>query len=487
VALLIDPSTPFDPFRVQIARAFRELTLNQVRISSGRRLLRPSDHPADAARALRFRAAVQAAGASAEAAAEARFAVASQENALQTISLRIAEARARAAQAGSGIAGEPDLRNLATEIDNILEEILSLSNGKDDSRFLFAGSRTGTVPFVATRVGGKIASVAYAGDSITRRVRLSALDERPVDLAGDRVFLSFDRGATSILGSTGLALAAGASDTMTGSARILLQHVATTLGDGLLPGGGDTASGLRLGASSSADTILGAHTVSVTQDPSGGGTISLNGGPPVAFTGTETDLAVGDGTGALVHLDVTALVAGFSGDVAASGSGQIGVEGGPFTPLAFSSGFVLDDGTGRVVHLDTSGARLSGDALVVFPGTESIFEALAGLRDEILAAADGTSRPNLADRIQVRLASLDVAHEGILSALSELGTRGAGFERMESAFELLGVHNEERRASVEDLDLVDASIRLTRAEATYQAALAVAARAASSPRLLDFL
>jgi flagellin-like hook-associated protein FlgL len=487
VAPLIDPSTPFDPFRVQIARAFRELTLHQVRISSGRRLLRPSDHPADAARALRLRAAVQAAGNSADAAAQARLAVESQATALQTISLRLTEARARAEQAASGIAGETDLRNLATEIDSILEEILSLANGAEDGRFLFSGSRTTTAPFSLTRAGGQVASVEYEGDSLSRRVRFGPLDERAVDLPGDRAFLSFDRRTTTILGSTGLGLVSGAADTMTGSARLVLSHLSTTLGDGLLPGGGDATSGLRPGTSTASDTILGSHTLAVTQDPSGGGTISLNGGPPVAFTGGETDLAVADGTGAIVHVDVTGLVTGFSGNVAATGSGQIAVEGGPPAPLAFVDSFVLDDGTGRVVHLDTSGVRTSGDAVVVFPGTESIFDALIAIRDEILAAADSGNRQELADRIQVRLGSLDAAHDGLLSSLSELGTRGASFERMESAFGLLGVNSEERRAAVEDLDLVDASIRLARAEATYQAALAVAARVATTPRLMDFL
>lgn len=83
----------------------------------------------------------------------------------------------------------------------------------------------------------------------------------------------------------------------------------------------DPDSGLRPGFSADRSTFRGAfHDNSLTVDAAQR-TLRLNGGPAVPFTGTESDLVVTDELGETLHLDLTGLVDGFSGEV------RVGVQG----------------------------------------------------------------------------------------------------------------------------------------------------------------
>src|SRR5690606_1827628 len=112
--------------------------------------------------------------------------------------------------------------------------------------------------------------------------------------------------------------------------------------------------------------------------------LSIGGGDPVSFDGSETDLAVTAPDGSVIHVDVTGLLPGFSGDVNVVADGTISVNGGPPQALSFQEDFVATSADGRVVHLDTTNVKRTGGNLAVFPGTESVFDVLIGLRDDIL-------------------------------------------------------------------------------------------------------
>ncbi|MFG0317793.1 MAG: flagellin, partial [Planctomycetota bacterium JB042] len=262
---------------------------------------------------------------------------------------------------------------------------------------------------------------------------------------------------------------------------------ATTLGDVALGVGGDAASGLKPGASTASDTIVGPHTVSVFEDVATGERfLSIDGGDPVQFDGTETDLPLETPDGAVLHVDTTAIVPGFTGDVPVVGDGTVSVDGGPPQALSFQSDFTVTGGDGRVVHLDTTNVRRTGENLAVFPGTESVFDVIIGLRDDILGEG-GFPDVGLADRIQARLASLERGQDTLLGALAEVGSRGATFERLSDSLALFEVSLEGRINDLEGTDLFDGSVEIAEAESAYQAALAVTGKLSQLPNLLNFL
>ncbi len=62
----------------------------------------------------------------------------------------------------------------ASEMDQLIEQTLQLTNTRFRNDYLFAGTAVAAAPFVATRDGsGKIASVAYAGNANQTDIQLS--------------------------------------------------------------------------------------------------------------------------------------------------------------------------------------------------------------------------------------------------------------------------------------------------------------------------
>jgi len=470
-----------------ITGAYSRFARAQSQISTGRRITMPSEDPAAASRVLALKNAILRSAESRESVASARFSADSQAALLEEVSTLIIDARAQAAAAANGSLASSDLAAIASEIDSVLDQIVGQANQTLEGRYLFAGSRTNAAPFVASRSSGSITSIRYVGDDLTRKVRLGPADVKDVDLSGQDAFLAFIRGDTRIAGGIGLRATAGAHDTMAGDVRLLVEHTATLIGDGAGPGGGDTVSGIAPGASTALDTIIGAagtHRLTVDLE-TGVPMIRLDDGVAVKVDGSETDLALTNGAGEVVHVDLTAMAPGFKGTIDLTGNGQIRTEDGAAKALSFTTDFALKDGQGRVVHLDTTELHGAGDSLAVFPGTESVFDVLISLRDEILGDND-FDKVGREGRIQSLLGALDRSHQGILGALSTLGARSSSFERIENSLSLFELNLEEKRGRLEDTDIFEASLALSQAENAYQAAL-MAASKLNGPTLLNFL
>lgn len=483
----ITPGVQFRHALFDMSNAFTRFARAQSQISTGQRVQVFSDDPSAAARALDLRTTISRTGQSRESIEQARSAADTQSGVLEEISALLIDARGLGQGAASGANSASDLEAFASDLESILDQVVARANQRFEGRYLFAGSKIASVPFPASRSFGSITSVSYQGDDITRRVRLGPADVKNVDLSGQDVFLSVQRSDTVLSGNAGLQAVLNANDTMVGSAKIVVAHTATVYGDGAGPGGGDTASGLAPGASSAADTVVGAagvHKLTVSVDAFGISSIALDGGTPVPFAGTETDLPISNGS-EQVHVDVTGLTPGFTGIVPLTGNGTIQVEGGPVQALTFTDDFVLADAEGRVVHLDTTDVTRADETLAVFPGTETVFDILIGLRDEVRGKA-GFDSAGFVNRVQARLVALDRSHEGILRATSELGARSVSFDRIATSLEDFELALEERRGELELTDVFQASLELAQAENAYQAALAAAAKL-NGPTLLNYL
>lgn len=473
-----------------MTNSYGRLSDAQLDLSTTRRLRVFSDDAADAARALDLRTSLQGTTQRRATVDDAARASDSQSEILEQVSDLIAQARQLTTSAASDAKSDSDLKAIATEIDAILDQLVAAANETVQGRYLFSGSAIDTKPFVATRVGGKVTGVSYRGDDIVRQARLGPNEVKDIELSGRQAFLSTTRESTLLVGGTGLKTVTATQDTMIGEAKLSIAHTTTVIGDGTLSGG-DSVSGIQLGTSTGLDTIIGPsgnHSLTVTSNGSGGGTIRLDGGTEVTFAGGETDLALENESGDMVHVNLSSLTSGFSGSVDLTGNGTIAVGDGAPQTLAFGSDVVIQGTDGRAMHLDTSALERGGETFALFQGTTSIFDTLIGIRDEITGALESDLDPTeRTARVQSRLGALDASHEGILNSLATLGARSASFQRVSESLQFFELSIEEKRGEIEDTDIFKASIDLAEAQNAYNAALQAAAKILTGPSLLNFL
>jgi flagellar hook-associated protein 3 FlgL len=161
----------------------------QQQISTGVKLNKPSDDPAASSRLLELEQIVslQEQYQVNISAADTRLNL--QEDtlaALGNVSHRLKEL---AIQANNGAMDPIALRAIAVEVEEIMDEMLSLGNARDaNGDFLFAGYQNDSQPFTET-ITGSISHVIYNGDEGQRLLQISETRQIAVDNPGSEVFL----------------------------------------------------------------------------------------------------------------------------------------------------------------------------------------------------------------------------------------------------------------------------------------------------------
>ncbi len=374
---------------------------------------------------------------------------------------------------------------LALEVDGLLTQLKDISQSKFDGAFIFSGTKSDQVPFEfadPTFNGGTL-SVTYNGSAKNSRAYVGEAVSVDTYYSGAEIFSLKDRADTIVFGNTGIQSGPG-TDTMVGKAELQITHDTTEfLGvSGLQPG---TDSGLL-------DSIIGdigTHSVSIVDTSGDGsaGTISLNGGPEVAYTNTDTNLQIEGGFGEVIFIDATSISAGFSGVIDVRASGSLSVDGGASkTPIDFSNDQVVtDSASGRFAVLDSTDVKSVGSNDLEFPGTSNAFQLLFDLATD-LRNERGLSNTDIAGSLNRRLGELDAMSNHAFSALGEQSTSLATIERLEYRIEDLELSVESQLIDVQATDIPEAVLRLENSQALLQYTYSVTARI-SSLGLLDFL
>jgi flagellar hook-associated protein 3 FlgL len=120
--------------------------------------------------------------------------------------------------------------------------------------------------------------------------------------------------------------------------------------------------------------------------------------------------------GEAVQVDLSAIVAGFSGTVDIVASVTVSIDGGATTtPIAFTANQILTDpADGSTIHLDTSAMFRTGEDYIEFPGTNDVFDTLAALRDDQLNTRNLSSQGRL-DAMNRRLGDVGRVEYQLLS------------------------------------------------------------------------
>ena len=259
----------------RIGQQQSELLRTQQQLSTGRRMLSPSDDPVAAAQMLREGQAKAMADQYATNQGTAKSTLAFAESVLGDASAAIADARTVLVSAGSGILGDSDRRSLALELRAQYDRLLGMANSRGaDGEYLFAGYRGHTQPFSATAAGAQ-----YNGDEGARMLDVDHSRAIPVTASGAAIF---DRVPS---GNGTFAISPGAGNAGTGV------HDGGAVADpAQLTGHGYRVQFNVAGATTTYDVLdLTAGTTLVSGAAYGSGQAIAFDGVQLAVTGTPAD------------------------------------------------------------------------------------------------------------------------------------------------------------------------------------------------------
>jgi flagellin-like hook-associated protein FlgL len=228
-------------------------------------------------------------------------------------------------------------------------------------------------------------------------------------------------------------------------------------------------------------------TIVDTSGTGASGTVSLNGGPPIAFTNADTNLKVSGPNGEVVYVDTTAITPGFSGDVAITADGTLSVDNGLSEVLIdFSANQVVTDSqSGAVTNVNTINTRRTGTERLDYSGSYDAFQILMTLRDD-LRNTRGLSDHEQAEVLSRHVGELDRVREGILQVIGE---QSASLEHLSSLDQRLGdmrLEAQKQAGEIESADISELVLHLQEQQNLLQLTFASSAGVLDLS-LLDFL
>lgn len=157
----------------------------QQQLSSGKRIMTPSDDPIGAARAHELSQSLSLNTQYADNRNRAMDSLQQVESTLGNVTNVIQNIRTMAVAAGNPAFSDSERHMMAVELRGHFEELLGLANTKDEQgNYLFSGFQGNTQPFVEQSVG----VVTYEGDQGQRLIQVSGSRQLSVSETGEAVF-----------------------------------------------------------------------------------------------------------------------------------------------------------------------------------------------------------------------------------------------------------------------------------------------------------
>lgn len=196
-------------------RINQDLAQTQAQISSGKRLIRPSDDPVGASRIVDLNREVAQRATFIRNTENAESLIEQEESVLTRVIDITQRIQELTIQAGDAAQTFEDRKYIATEVEARLEELQGLVNSRGtDGTFIFAGNRGGRQPFIQDGD-----SIRYTGDQGQRILQVDRQLYVPTNDPGSRIFVdipSVGPNFSVIPGSankgTGVVYVAGISD-----------------------------------------------------------------------------------------------------------------------------------------------------------------------------------------------------------------------------------------------------------------------------------
>ncbi len=146
---------------------------------------------------------------------------------------------------------------------------------------------------------------------------------------------------------------------------------------------------------------------------------------------------------------------------------------------------VTDSRTGRVLYVDTTGIDSTGTELVRVPGTYDIFTTLISLRD-LLLNKRGLGTQELLGYANECVAGVEEVYNRLIQADVSTGSKIGFLSTLKDNLEDMEYDTQDETTHLQEADIAQIAIDLSRREVLYQMSLSVAGRLMSMS-LLDFI
>jgi len=210
------------------AQSMRSLNQQQAELShvgqqiaSGQRVMRPSDDPQAASRAVQVSQAQSITSQYTDSRVSARNALSMEESVLNSVGDAVSGAKTLMLEAANGTLTNADRASIASQLQGIYQTVLGQANATDgNGRYLFGGYQDKSVPFVMS--GGAVTyTVTDPNQDTSRQQQIDASRLMDVSDTGSTVFQG-TRGATGFMavaesGNTGSVTFKGRPDVIDSS------------------------------------------------------------------------------------------------------------------------------------------------------------------------------------------------------------------------------------------------------------------------------
>jgi len=168
-----------------------KLSQLQTQISSGKKIISPSDDPIGSAKALNIDQSISVTGQYQRNSDMATTRLQLEDNILSNVSLVLNRARELAIQGNNSATTDNDRSLLATELRQRLDELLSLANTRDtNGEYIYSGFQVQNQPFSLQATGG----FTYSGDDGHRMIQISPSRTISMGNTGRDVFMEVRNG-----------------------------------------------------------------------------------------------------------------------------------------------------------------------------------------------------------------------------------------------------------------------------------------------------
>nr|WP_313404730.1 flagellar hook-associated protein 3 [Pseudomonas sp.] len=486
-------------------KGYADIVKTQQQISSGVRIQTPADDPVGAARLLQLDQQQEQLKQYSTNMTTATNSLTNENALLDTVSNVLQRARELTVKAGGGSLSDEDRSSIASELDQITDQLLDLMNSQDASgNYIFAGSKSGVQPFVRNPDG----SVSYQGDQTSLSLQVSGSGSLAINDSGWSIFENVVNASRTQSGLD--------NDPNTDGQRVYLSQ-------GLVANTTQYNKNFRDGqpytlelVSSTQFRILDTNGVDVTSEASstsGSFDPTAIDGTTISFRGAtfELDVALqdGDGEGSLDDLltgysftfGVAATEVAITRSASNTSTAQI-TSGSVTNQTAYTTQFpsngvqirftsatdyevyaqpVLSGSTpissGALsgtypdtisfagVEVQISDAAAAGDTFVVqgkSAETQSIFETITSLSATLKTPVAGDTAAQLAlrDTVASALSNLDNGMNQVWATQSSIGARLNVIDTLTTENESLQISNASNQSSIRDTDMAEAISKL---------------------------
>ena len=172
----------YEQVQTNLSRNRTELSELQGQAATQKRVTKPSDDPLAATRVLGHRSDVQGNDQFVKNANLAKSFLEISDQSLGELTELLMRAKELAISQANDASGNATTRRVtATEIGQLLSQVVQIGNRKLGDRFLFAGFKTNTAPF---DIGGN-----YKGDDGEMLIQINKEAHVPMNIPGNRIFL----------------------------------------------------------------------------------------------------------------------------------------------------------------------------------------------------------------------------------------------------------------------------------------------------------